>query len=314
MNVREVRFKLFFVLYLSIFIVLSGCSKKDDNDGFMKPIVSSGEVEPAWSPDGQYIAYTKEGEYEIWLFEIATEESEYLTDGSSPDWSPDGKEIVYCHSRDIYKINVETKEIQQLTTWGSCFFPDWSPDGEVLAFDCTIGNLDSNGIWIMNLSNNFLKHLGLGREPDWNPYCNKITYTGRSAAPSHHENDVWITDTSGIDTLRLTSEGGKSPVFSPDGSKIAYVCVTRDTIDPYRVIDIGIWVMDTMGVNKTQLVFDGACDPAWSPDGNQIVYVDGESFEKKNEIEVIYHLWIMDANGENKRQLTGKVTKTFGCK
>ena len=303
----------FFCIFLiCTMLCILGCGKEDD--GIIKPIISSGECEPTFSPDGGYIAYTKEGEYEIWLFEMATEESEYFTDGSLADWSPDGKELAYVNNRDIYKITVETKEIQRLTTRGSCFSPDWTPNNELLAFDCSIGTLDSNGIWIMNLIDNTTKHLGLGRKADWNPSCSQITYIGRSAYPSQHEYDVWTTDTSGTDTLRLTSEGGRSPAWSPNGSKIAYVGETRDTIEPYKVIGINIWVMDTNGTNKTQLTFEGGGEPAWSPDGDQIVYVSGESFEKRNEIEVIYHLWIMDADGENKRQLTGKVIKTFGCK
>jgi len=159
-----------------------------------------------------------------------------------------------------------------------------------------------------------LQNIGLGREPDWNPNCDRIAYTGRSSNPSHHEHDVWITDTSGTDTIRLTDNGAQSPSFSPNGSLIAYVGVIRDTIDPYEVLGINVWVMDTVGMHKTQLTFDGGWEPAWSPDGNQIVYVRGESVEKRNVIEVTYHLWIMDVSGENKRQLTGNVIETFGCK
>jgi Tol biopolymer transport system component len=143
-----------------LFVV--GCSK---NDEVMidKPITTSGEVEPAWSPDGEYVAYTKEGEYEIWLFEIATEESEYLTDGSLPDWSPDGKEIVYVFNRDIHKIDVETREIKQLTTWGACFFPDWHPNGLKIAYR------DSDGVRITDSTFASTKFIVQGDQPDWSP-------------------------------------------------------------------------------------------------------------------------------------------------
>ncbi len=299
--------KLYLIFCFLILIALLVCSKEKDSDGFMKPIISSGEHEPAFSPDGKFIAYMREPDdeipnYQIWLFEMATEESEYLADGFSPDWSPDGKWIAYVYNRNIYKINVETKEIKQLTTWGSCFFPDWHPEGFKFAYR------DSDGVRITDSNFTSTKFIARGDEPDWSPNGDKIVYIG-SATVTFPE--IFLIDTLGNDPVRLTVNGyeDRSPVFSPDGSKIAYVS------------NYNIWVMDTNGGNKTQLTFEpqgenwsAAYDPAWSPNGNQIVYTLTKKIEKKDVIEYHYHLWLMDAGGENKRQLTGKVTRTFGCK
>jgi Tol biopolymer transport system component len=315
MRISKCSFFYFFVICIIFFI--SGCGNEDART--IKEIETSGECEPAVSPDGGYIAYTKEGEDEIWLFEMATEESEYLTNGSLPDWSPDGKEIVFVKDRDIYKMDIETAEIQRLTTWGSCFFPDWSANGEFLAFDCTIGSMDSNGIWIMDLSNDNTNHLGLGREPDWHPLNNRLSYVGGVINVLFGE--IFAVDTSGENVIRLTDNqvDDYCPVWSPDGSKIAYVSATHIENETPDYFVYNIWIMDTDGVNKTQLTsvsgrYNGAYDPAWTSNGTRIVYARGESFERENVIEVINHIWVMDADGGNKRQLTGKVIETFGCK
>lgn len=280
-------------------------------------IVTSGETEPTFSPDGRFIAYCSEGSGEIWLLEITTEEKEYLTDGSLPDWSPDGNEIVYVKGRNVYKIDVATKQIQQLTTWGSCFFPDWHPSNELLSFDFSYHTprFDSFGIWILYLDDNSTKHLGGGRESNWSPCGGQLVYTGYVTGVPLRE--IFVMDSTGQNVIRLTNNQAddSQPAWSPDGSRIAYFGETRDTIYPFEAIGFNVWVMDTDGINKTQLTFEGdSWEPAWSPDGQQIVYVRSESYEKRNVIEVIYHLWIMDADGENKRQLTGRVTKSFGCK
>lgn len=228
-----------------------------------------------------------------------------------PDWSPDGKEIAYVKGGNIYKINVETKEIKQLTTWGSCFFPDWHPNGFRIAYR------DSDGVRIADSNFTGTKFIARGDEPDWSPNGDKIVYIG-SAMVTFPE--IFLIDTLGNEPVRLTVNGYDDdvPCFSPNGSKIAYVGETRNT-DNWSCYNI--YVMDTNGTNKTQLTFEpetqnwsGAFDPCWSPDGYQIVYALDEKIEKSDVIEYHYHLWIMDADGENKRQLTGKVIETFGCK
>ncbi len=50
----------FCIFFICVMLCILGCGKEED-DGIIKTIVSSGECEPAFSSDGEYIAYTKEG-------------------------------------------------------------------------------------------------------------------------------------------------------------------------------------------------------------------------------------------------------------
>ncbi|MDH4211880.1 MAG: DPP IV N-terminal domain-containing protein [candidate division WOR-3 bacterium] len=268
----------------------------------MKPYITSGEREPAVSPDGEFIAYTNEGKDEIWLFEVATEESAYLTDGSLPDWSPDGEWIVYVKNRNIHKINVATKDVTQLTTWGSCFFPAWSPSGNRIAFDTDYDDPEgAKVIWLMDTNGTNLKDIsvhgtGEWRQPKWSPSGVQIVHI-RYVNVTYPE--IFVMDSSGQNGVRLTDNLilDESPVWSPAGSRIAYVSASE-------YVDYNIWTMDTTGANTAQLTSTGGCDPTWTPDGNCIVYAMEEITEKATYIEVVYHLWIMNTDGTEKRQLT----------
>ncbi len=69
--------------------------------------------------------------------------------------------------------------------------------------------------------------------------------------------------------VRLTHSLGidVSPVFSPDGKKIAFVSDRSGTPQ--------IYIMDSDGYNISRVTFSGDYDtsPAWSPDGKRIVFV-----------------------------------------
>src|SRR5699024_11544111 len=93
---------------------------------------------------------------DLWLWDIDNKEPKALTDDlyleMNPTWSPDGNEIAYSSDKngtqDIYILNVDSKEEQQLTSFTdkSVRYADFSPDGDKIAFQ------DQDGItYVMQL-------------------------------------------------------------------------------------------------------------------------------------------------------------------
>lgn len=80
--------------------------------------------------------------------------------------------------------------------------------------------------------------------------------------------DIFTVKSDGSNLVQLTNTGKNHyPVYSPDGSRIAYV---RDTAAGGK----NIWIMNADGTAKDQVTTDGSVSTgaAWSPDGSQLAF------------------------------------------
>src|SRR5437762_8296932 len=73
----------------------------DREERHMFPAVSSGPLDPAWSPDGKWIAFSMRGD--IWKVPAEGGEAMAITAGPEyhfePAWSPDGTRIAFSYEK-----------------------------------------------------------------------------------------------------------------------------------------------------------------------------------------------------------------------
>ncbi len=98
-----------------------------------------------WSPDGSQVAFASNvsGIYQIGIFDLATQQIRWLTEGDGekehPQYAPDGKQIVYvlsygpdCH------LAVQTLDRSDVATFqiepGVIYEPTFTPDGKHILF------------------------------------------------------------------------------------------------------------------------------------------------------------------------------------
>lgn len=118
---------------------------------------------------------------------------------------------------------------------------------------------------------------------------------------------IQVINVDGTGQTELTAGGSvvdDNPVYSPDGSRIAFTRWSGSKIE--------ICVMNADGTNVVQITsgdvtpesFNGP--PSWSPDGTKLVFGSNRSGFGKSEI------WIANADGSGLTRLTTSVQLTIG--
>ncbi len=228
-----------------------------------------------------------------------------------PAWSPDGQQIAYYSYLEdkewvIKVMDVDGGTPRQLTDSGSCdAAPYWSPDGTRIAYtsaaDCTAEHreiyvMNADGSDQINLTQNAADDVG----SSWSPDGTQLVFS--SNRDGNYE--LYVMDADGGHVRRLThdADDDHAPAWAPDGTQIAFYS-ERDG-------DAEIYLMDVNGDedgsrhprnltnNPTEDWF-----PRWSPDGRQITF----SSRRDGNLDI----YVMNADGSDVRRLTDSPRKDF---
>jgi Tol biopolymer transport system component len=283
-------------------------------------------VQPAWSPDGKFLAYHSYRRGGIWVVPArGGTPRQVVTEGSAPAWSPDGASLAYQSDEHadasptgfgaqagstIRLVDVATGRQAPLTRSGvpsgGHAWPAWSPDGRYLTF--SVFEARPGGLWLLDRrtgKTTLLREADRLYESAFSPDGSTIYVAGGEAFIVRLPFDpatgsltgpgrfMTVPGVAGVRDLSI-SRDGSSLAFAGLGldSQIWAQAVTRDGKPAGQARAL---TRDTSRRNSL---------PVISRDGAYLAYMSSRRGQQPN-------VWVMRTDGTEARQLTPDATADY---
>ncbi len=241
----------------------------------------------------------------LYIFDTETHEAKRITEGPrasrDPMWI--GKDIYFTSDRDghfnLYAYNTDsgkTSQITRNTVW-DVRWPSsdrqrrivYELDGELQVLDVTNGKSTAIQVTVpddgINRRSSYVSAASLIEQYELSPKGERVLFSARG--------DIFSAPVEKGPTRNLTHSPkahDKWPVWSPDGTKVAFISDASGEEE--------IWVVAQDGLSPAEQITTGGkafrYDPKWSPDGKNIVFSDKDgrawlvSVADKKLLEIAY--------------------------
>jgi Tol biopolymer transport system component len=230
---------------------------------------------PALSPDGKKIAFESNKYHldtgeprnvaDLFVMDANGEGQTLLTRGSSPSWSPDGKYIAF-HASAAYYTSGGLVTLPPIRT---------DPGAPTIDSDLFVASVDdivSGAAPPVNVTNSPGM---IDEDADWSPVAAQLAFSSHPSDSDLSTTEIYVVNVNGTGLQRLTNNGyeERAAAWSPDGTRIAFMC-SLGPVNPrtgQRFFEICL--MNADGSGQVQLTYNAALNasPSWSPDGRKIV-------------------------------------------
>ncbi|MCL4300863.1 MAG: PD40 domain-containing protein [Anaerolineae bacterium] len=268
-------------------------------------------MDPALSPDGQWVAFTRWDNPQIgargslWVINVdgsgERRVAENIFQPKSPTWSPDGTQIILSMTYG-----------EHLATERKC--SGERPPRSATDIEVKIEGKDDIVYCYTLLPNPYwgLRRVNVitGQSEDLNYDTHSVSPAWDPANPQRLVYDgqwglVSLDLGQGVTSPLTTDVQHHSPIFSPDGSKLA-VSYRQDDHWEIHVLNAdgsgNVRLTETSYLTWAQQELSGQrpysynnAAPAWSPDGSQIAFLTDRSGQ--------WEIWVMNADGSSQRPL-----------
>jgi len=254
-------------------------------EGKMYPVHQG--LQPKFNEElGKILYYGGINKGGLWVVDLKSEKFQKLPNTEDFgimgfDWSKDGKKICFMGKKqrektyNLYTMDFDGENQKKITNFDHDYawspnYPRWSPDSKKITFegpnlsktvrpDWAKTDLHPGTLYVINSDGTGMKRLFEvsgeedkwvgGRTASWSPDGKKIVFA--SSKTGENKNHIYICNADGAGIRQITDSPyiERKPVFSPDGTQIAYVAYPRGIF----MRGSEIYVVNVDGTNKRRV-------------------------------------------------------------